>query len=445
MNARRVALMLLAWLGLALSFPIRSDTLKNGLLMLMSEDHHLPMVQFGIGIRAGSAADPQGQDGLANLVARLLTRGTLSRSATQLNQEVEYIGGSMYASADADHTVIGLRVLAKDIERALDLLADMIMHPAFSDSEVTRARQEVLNEIARGKDDPWTVMSRAFNRDLFGSHPYGHPVNGYDSTVANLGRAQVREFYETWFVPNNCYFGAVGDFPAESLKTGFERRLAGWTARPVPKPVVPELAPITGLRGRVINRPEMNQAYIILGHYGIRENAPDVFACRLMNFILGGSVFSSKIGTAIREERGLAYDARSGFDRKLLGGSFTATTQTRTDSALTALNLLAKEMTEIREKGITADELKRTRDYFLGNFPLQYESFWDRTSALDRIALFDLGLDYLDRYAAKVKAVTKEEVVSAARNHVFPQDYVLVVVGNLTDEQLKIPGMVWAK
>jgi zinc protease len=445
MNARRIALTLVAALGIALSFPIRSDTLENGLLMLTSEDHHLPMVQMGIGVRAGSAADPQGQDGLANLVARLLTRGTLTRSATVLNQEIEFVGGSMYASADADHTVIGVRVLAKDIDRALDLLTDMVLHPAFSDSEVNRARQEVRNEITRGEDDPWTVMSRTFSRDLFGNHPYGRPVNGYDSTVAELGRTQVQGFYETWFVPNNCYFGAVGDFPVESLKAGLERRLAGWNAKPVPKLAVPELVPISGLRGRVVNRPEMNQAYIILGHYGIRENAPDVFACRLMNFVLGGSVFSSKIGTAIREERGLAYDARSGFDRRLLGGSFTATTQTRTDSALTALNLLVKEMTEVRDKGITADELKRTRDYFLGNFPLQYESFWDRTSALDRIALFGLGLDYLDRYAAKVKAVTQEDVANAARSHLFPENYVLVVVGNLTEEHLKIPGIVWAK
>ena len=127
-------------------------------------------------------------------MARLLTRGTLTRSATQLNQEIEFTGGAMYAWADADHTIIGIRVLAKDIDRALDLLTDMVLHPAFSDSEVTRARQEVLNEIKSGEDDPWTVMSRAFNRDLFGNHPYGHPGNGYDSTVAGLGRAQVRGF-----------------------------------------------------------------------------------------------------------------------------------------------------------------------------------------------------------------------------------------------------------
>jgi zinc protease len=445
MNARRIVLILIAALSLALSFPIRSDTLENGLLMLTSEDHHLPMVQFGIGIRAGSSADPQGQDGLANLVARLLTRGTLTRTATQLNQAIEYTGGSTYGWADADHTVLGIRVLAKDLDQGLDLLADMILHPAFSDSEITRARQEVRNEIKRGEDDPWTVMSRAFNRDLFGSHPYGRPVNGYDSTVADLNRAQVQGFYETWFVPNNCYFGAVGDFSAESLKVGLQRRLVSWKPKPVPALVVPELEPIRGKRGRVINRPEMNQAFIILGHYGIRENAPDVFACRLMNFILGGSVFSSKIGTAIREERGLAYDARSGFDRRLLGGSFTATTQTRTDSAQTALNLLLKEMAEIRDKGITADELRRTRDYFLGNFPLQYESSWDKANALDRIALFDLGLGYLDRYAAKVKEVTEADILSAARNHVFPDDYVLVVVGNLTPDKLNIPGMAWEK
>lgn len=431
--------------GTARAFPIRSDTLKNGLVMLTSEDHHLPMLQLRMCIRAGSAADPQGQEGLANFVATLLTRGTQTRSAQMLNKQIEFVGGQMWAYADYDHTVVNIRVLARDLPLALDLLTDMVLRPAFSDSEVTRARQEIRGEIKQQQDNPWSVSGNAFGHDLFGASPYGHPVIGYDSTVAQLSRAEIAAFHKTWFVPNNCYFCAAGDFSADSLKAGLEHRLAGWTASPVPLVKMPELSPITGLHGRVINRPEMNQAYVALGSYGIRENAPDVFACRLMNFVLGGSVFSSKIGNAVREERGLAYDARSGFDRRLLGGSFIATTQTRTDSAQTSINLMVKQMADMREKGISAEELQRAKDYFLGSFPLQYESSGDKLTAMDRIALFGMGLDYLDTYAAKVKAVTQTDALNAARNHVFPDNYIMVVVGNLTSDKLNMPGMVWTK
>jgi zinc protease len=437
--------LVLAAAGTARAFPIRSDTLKNGLVMFTSEDHHLPMVELRMCIRAGSAADPQGQEGLADFTATLLTRGTQTRSAQTLNKEIEFVGGQMWASADYDHTVVNIRVLAKDLPLALDLLTDMVLHPAFSDSETNRAREEIRGDIKHRQDDPGTVSGDAFNHDLFGTSPYGHPGIGYDSTVAQLSRDQIASFHETWFVPNNCYFCAVGDFSTESLKAGLERRLAGWTASPVPQVKMPELPPITGLHGRVINRPEMSQSYVALGNYGIRENAPDVFVCRLMNFVLGGSVFSSKIGTAVRGERGLAYDARSWFDRRLLGGGFVSTAQTRTDSVQSSINLIIRQLADMREKGITPEDLQRAKDYFLGSFPLQYESSGDKLTAMDRIALFGFGLDYLDTYAAKVKAVTQADVLNAARNHVFPDNYIMVVVGNLTSDKLNMPGMVWQK
>jgi zinc protease len=449
MNLRRLLfcsmVLALAAAGTARAFPIRTDTLKNGLVMFTSEDHHLPMLQLEMCIRAGSAADPQGLDGLANFVATLLTRGTQTRSAQTLNKEIEFVGGQMSASADYDHTVVNIKVLAKDLSLALDLLTDMVLHPAFSDSETNRAREEIRGDIKRRLDDPGTVSGDAFNHDLFGTSPYGHPAIGYDSTVARLSRDEIAAFHKTWFVPNNCYFCAVGDFSAESLKAGLERRLAGWAASPVPQVKMRELPPITGLHGRVISRPEMIQAYVALGNYGIRENAPDVFACRLMNFVLGGSVFSSKIGTAVRGERGLAYDARSWFDRRLLGGAFISTVQTRTDSARASINLIIKQLADVREKGISAQDLQRAKDYYLGSFPLQYESFGDKLNAMDRMALFGLGLDYFDTYAARVNAVTQTDVLNAARNHVFPDNFIMVVVGNLTPDKLNMPGMVWQK
>ena len=244
-------------------------------------------------------------------------------------------------------------------------------------------------------------------------------------------------------MPNNCYVCAVGDFNAADLKARLAKAFGAWARAPITPIVVPEIPAIAAPQGIVINRPEMNQAHIYLGHVGIREGAPDVFACRLTNFILGASAFSSRIGNAVRQERGLAYDARSYFDRRLLGGAFIASTETRTESTQATLNLILKQLTDIRAKGLSDKELERARDYYLGSFPLQYESTGDRLGALDRIELCHLGLDYLDTYAANVKKVTTADVLKAAQDHIFPNHYLLVIAGNLTPRDVNLPGLVW--
>lgn len=431
------------------AFPIQRDTLGNGLALLTSEDHHIPIVDLQFTVRAGSAADPAGQDGLANLVSTLLTRGTTTRSATELNRQIEFVGGQLSSAADFDHTTVSINVLAKDLDLALNLLADMALNPAFNDTEVTRARSEIIGQIQQQADDPDVILENTFEHELFGSHPYGHPSIGYDSTVAKLTRAQVLDFYRTWFVPGNCYICAAGDFDTKALKQELTARFGNWNSGPGTRPAIPSvptpetIPAITEPIGIVINRPEMNQAHVYLGYVGIREGAPDVFSCRLMNYVLGASAFGSRIGDAIRQKRGLAYDARSYFDRRLLTGPFVASTETRTESTQATLTLMVEQLKLMRDSGVTAKELQRAKDYYLGSFPLQYKSTSDRLGALDRIELFHLGLDYLDKYAANVNQVTVADALKAAREHIFPDNYLLVIVGNLTQKDVSLPGLRW--
>jgi zinc protease len=431
--------------SVGLGFPIARDTLDNGLALLTFEDHHLPMVTMRFVIRAGSAADPADQDGVANLVGTLLTRGTMTRSATSLNQTIEYVGGRLSSGVDFDHTTVSIQALSKDLGLALDLLADMVLSPTFGDTELERARKEILGAIKRQADEPGDLITNEFYRRLFGRHPYGHPVIGYDSTVSGLGRAQTVEDYQRWFAPNNCYLVAAGDFDPAGLRAELARRFGGWARKPVPAIGDPELAPIARSEGTVIARPDMNQAYIFIGHYGIKEGAPDVFPVRLMNYRLGGAGTSARLGSAIREKRGLAYDARSYFDRRKLTGAFIASTETRTDSALASIEIMLAELKRMRDSGITRSELTFAKDYLLGNFPLDFQGLSDKVWLMDRIELYGMGLDYPDRFADRIGRVTQADVLKAAQDHIFPDRYVIVVVGNIAAEQLPVPGIEWLK
>jgi zinc protease len=443
LSVRSVVSLLFVLSALSSAFPIRRDTLSNGLAILTSEDHHLPTVNLLLSVRAGSFNDPVGQEGLASLTAGLLTMGTQTRSADQIAEEIEFAGGELGSGADADHSTIGIQVLAKDLDPTLDLLADIVLNPVFSDSELAKLKRRTVAGLRRVEDDPPALLDREFNRLLYQSHPYGHPTSGYDSTVSQVSRDQVVGFYRTWFKSNNCYVVAAGDFASADLVAKLAARFGSWPRGPVPAIVAPPVPHIARPTGRVITRPEMNQARILIGHEGPPEGTADAYPLRLMNFVLGGSVFSSKIGAAIRRERGLAYDARSGFDRRLYGGSFRASTETKTDSAPTAIALILQQLRDIRAKGVTPDELRRTKDFYLGNFPLQFESARDRVGMLDRIELFHLGLDYVDRAPANVRAVTEAQILQAAHDRIFPDRYLIVVIGNLTEGGIKIPGIEW--
>jgi zinc protease len=376
---------------------------------------------------------------MANLVSSLLTRGTATRSATALSQEIEFVGGRMGNSADYDHSTLSVRVMAKDLGLALDLLADMTLHPAFAKNEIARAEQEITGEIKRRQDEPGAILEDAFRGRLFRNHPYGHPVIGYDSTVRRLTRPQIMAFYQAWYLPNNCYLIAVGDFSTDSLKAGLAARFAGWARQPVKPISIPrDFAAISRPEAIVITRPDMNQAYIALGHRGIRENSPDVFPTRLMNYVVGAGGSTSRIMKAVRGQRGLAYDARSYFDRRLYDGAFIASTQTRTDSATAAINIILAELNRARDSGIDSSELAKARDFFIGNFPLDFEGMSDKAWIMDRIELFGLGLDYLDKFTDNIRKVTLADCLKAARDHIFPQNYLLVAVGNLTKEDLKL-------
>lgn len=435
--------------GLVLgSTTIDRTTLGNGLAILSIEDHKIPMVDVCLVVKAGSGYDPEDRDGLAYLTARLLTYGTKSRTALQIAQEVEHLGSALNASCSEDYITLRTKVLARNLEEVFEVMADCVLNAQFAEGELARIKGEMLTQIQRENDDPFALVDRTYRSMLFGRHPYGHQPVGFDSTVNKITRSDAVRFHGQRFVPDNAFLAVVGDFEKKRLVDLIARYFAKW-----PKggaagdslflrdPGTP-LPPIERPRGKVVKK-DISQSYILLGHYGIVGNSPDWLALRMMNFSLGGSGLTSRMALNIREEKGLAYIVYSYFERKRYPGLFVCEVQTKNETGPVAIGELLAELRKMKEGGALARELDDARNYYTGNFPLRYDSYAEKVDLIIDIELHGLGLDYIDRFVDKVKAVQLGDINRMARDYLFPETFVLVVVGNITAGEIGRPEIEW--
>ncbi|MEO0079910.1 MAG: pitrilysin family protein, partial [candidate division WOR-3 bacterium] len=339
----------------AFSLPLFRDSLPNGLIVLTYEDHRLPIADISLLCRSGHDCDPLEKAGLARLTAQLLPRGTRTISGDSVASIVEFLGGRFEGWADDDHSELNLRVLSKDLATALDLLADAVLNPAFDPREFSRTRDMALAQARRAYDRPQSLAMLELNRLLFIGHPFATSATGDTATIPKITRDDLIAFHKTHFVPNNCFMVIVGDVDRQKVLAELGSRFQNWQPSSVPKPVLPELTFPDRLRCRYIHRPELNQTYIALGHPGIRVTDPDMLSTRLMSYILGGSAMSSRLGLAVREEAGLAYDVRCWFDRGRHQGLFRATVQTADPKS--ALGKMFQEIRLMHDSGATRTEL----------------------------------------------------------------------------------------
>ncbi|MEO0115647.1 MAG: pitrilysin family protein [candidate division WOR-3 bacterium] len=447
---RKFAFLLLLLLSIVHSnsvngFPINRDSLTNGLVIITTEDHKLPMLEIRAVIKAGSGNDPKGKEGLANLVCRLLVRGTKNRTLDKINSAIEFVGGELSEFTDKDNSAINLRVLTKDLDLAIDLLVDLLLNPTFPDSEIVKLKDEIIGTIARSEEEPDEIGRKAFFQLLFPNHPYGHPVIGYPSAIKAITKQDILDFYQRYYTPNNSFIVAVGDFSHKALVEKIADKLNNWQRKDVPELLIPTPSPFPKPTVKIINKPEINQAYIFLGFLGLKENAPDLFAARVMNFILGGSALSSRLGISVREKGGLAYDVGSYFERNLYPGAYIFSTQTKIDNTQIVIDKILAEIRKMRNEGITQKELAKAQKFYTGNFPLTFDSFSDKVNLISRIERYRLGLDYINKFNERVQSLTIEQINEAAKNHLFPDNYLLVIVGNVTQSDIKLNDVNWVK
>ena len=411
--------------------PVERVTLKNGLRLVVCEDHSLPFVTFQMIVDGGSRLDPPDKGGLSYMTARGLLHGTTRHTAQQMSQALDFLGASLTSSSSKDYTSVGFKVLKKDLIQGFNLFMDAVTQPVFPVDEFRREIQRTLGAIKSEEEDPGELSEKEFTKALFAATPYGHPVVGTEESLARLMRNDLASFHETYIRPNNAILVIVGDITLGDINKGLISRLEGWVSHPVLQPSF-EQGPVSGIKVLTTDR-AITQANIVLGSVGPKRNNPDFFPMVVMNYILGGGGFSSRLFTEIRAKRGFAYSVHSAFDFKKYTGSFSITLQTKNASARESISIVLDEMKKMEAKPVTDKELEGARKYLTGSFPLRLDTQAKLAGFLAQVEFYGLGADYADNYASNIQAVTKEDVQRVAIKYLSPDNYILVVVGNLME------------
>lgn len=415
--------------------PIKFTT-PNGMTVLVLEQHFLPIVEIHALVKAGSAYDPPDKAGVANLVASLLDEGTTSRSSKQLAEQIDFVGGSLEAKAGEDFTTASARILKKDVDLGFTLLADVLMHPAFSKHEFERVRSQIQGEIASDSDDPSHVAMKAFNQLVFHNHPYRWPAQGTEETVGKITLADVQSFYAKEYLPNQVILTIVGDLSVEQAMALVQTHFGSWKKgtpqnRTTKKPAVVDKKSV-----QLIEK-DLTQSTIVLGHGGISRNNPDYYAVTVMNHILGAGGFSSRLMDSIRDKQGLAYGIMSHYDARMQPGSFWVNLQTRTEATNQAITGVLTEIKGIRDSPVSDQELSEAKSFLVGSFPLRLDSTAKLAQVLAQVEYYGLGFEYFSQYPKWIERVTKDDVQRVARQYLDPQHYALVVVGNVAKAKVR--------
>jgi zinc protease len=417
--------------------PIKRWTTPNGMILLLVERHSLPTVNVEVLVKAGSVYDPEDKAGLAFLTAGLLDEGTASRSSAQIAEEIDFIGARLSASADTDYTSVSLQVLKKDIKVGFDLLSDILTHPVFPEDDVERMRQQVLGGLMADQDEPGIVAEKAFDRLLFGAHPYHRSVEGMEETVPKIQRQDVVNFHNTYYRPNNTILAIVGDLTQEEAEALIKQYLNRWEKKKIPAVEIPKAPYPTPRKVEIIDK-GLTQANILLGQLGIARANPDFYAVVVMNYILGGGGFSSRLLTVIRENQGLAYSVDSAFDSRYYPGRFVVSLQTKNTTANVAIQEVIKQLQQIRTSPVTDQELDEAKSYLVGSFPLRMDTNSKMARLLSYTEYFGLGLDYFDHYPRYIQNVTQADVLRVAKKYLDPERLILVAVAKQQEAKIEL-------
>jgi zinc protease len=414
--------------------PYTKTQLKNGLTLLLMEQHEVPIVSFSVVVKSGSVADPQGKEGLASLTAELLRKGTRTRTSEQVSSDLDFIGGEFSMNASTDFTGGTAEFLKKDLRRGMDLLSDIVLNPVFPQEEVTKLVQQRIDGIKAAKDRADSVIGRYFATYLFGKHPYARPVAGDETSLAAMTRADVQRFYETHYVPANTILAAVGDFNAAEMRSMIEQLFNGWAAKPAPSVQIDVPAPVQGKRMLLVDKPDSTQTYFYIGNVGITRTNPDRVAIAVVNTIFGGR-FTSRLNTALRVDSGLTYGARSQFDQRKAAGPFLISTYTRNASTGQAIDMTLKILADLHQGGITAEELASVKEYMKGQYPPNIETSDELASAITRLEFYGLDETDVSTYFSKIDAVTLADTRRIVKQY-FPLDnLVFVLIGKASEIQ----------
>ncbi len=416
--------------------PIEKTKLSNGMDLWMVEQHELPIVSMNMVFRTGSSNEPDGRTGAASITSQLLDDGTATRSAADIANQLQSIGANMNSSSGWDSTNVSIQTLTRNLDKAIDIYADVVQNPIFPATEVESLRGRLLIGLRQQKSNPNAISDVVYNKVLYGDHAYGRTNS--ESSIKAITRDDLVTYYGSTYKPTNATLIVVGSFNKAALKGQLEKAFGGWkgtnvSARELGMPKTLDKAGIY-----LVDRPNSAQSVVSIGQVGVDRMNPDYYAINVMNTILGGG-FTSRINMNLREDKGYTYGARSGFTFRRGAGPFSAGGDIQTAVTKEAIAEFMKELNDIRGgRPVTQKELDYNKQSLIRRYPSGFETVGAISNQLSNLVTYGLPDSYFNEYISKVNSVTIADVDRVAKKYLDPSKMAIVIVG---DRKTIEPGL----
>jgi zinc protease len=411
--------------------PYQVRTLANGLQVVTVAHHEQPAVSMRMVARAGSVQDLPGKTGVATLTAALLDQGTTTKSAEQIADQIDFIGGALATGSGSDLSFVNVVVMKDSFGVAMDLLSDVVRNPAFAPEEIERQKQQTMSALQVSAEDPDYIAGALFDRLVYGFHPYGLPSSGTRQTLAAITRADLEAYHRRNFVPNNMILAIVGDVSSEEGFAAAERVFGAWPRGTVEAATVTQPPPATR-RIVIVDKPDAVQTEIRVGQIAIPRKHPEYLSFDLAVKILGGEG-ANRLHRVLRSERGLTYGASADAESRKQTGDFVAETDTRTETTGEALRLMVDEIAKLPRDRVSTRELADAQAYLAGSFPLTIETPNDIATQVLNVVFYELPIEEIGTFRERVQRVTPDDIQRVAKAYVRPERLSMVLVGNAAE------------
>ncbi|MDD8030389.1 MAG: pitrilysin family protein [Acidobacteriota bacterium] len=403
--------------------------LSNGLRAYVREERELPIINIVAIIHTGGLYVPKEKAGLDSLLSDCLIKGgTKTRSGPEIEERIDFLGGSLNFSVGERTASLSLSVLSKDLDEGLDIFFDVLMNPEFREDSLKLAKGRIIEQMRTANDNPSQILAREFEKVLYGEHPLTYQAT--KATVEGISQSDLKAFHSQYFFPKNIIIAAAGDFSRGQLRTKINRYASKWSNKSLSFPNIsrnfPQPEP-----GVYFIQKKINQGYVSVGHLGIEDTNPDYFAVQVMNFILGGGSFTSRITSKVRSDEGLAYNTGSRFTYRWgFPGTFSGYVQTKSETVGYAISLILKEFERIRKEPVSEAEMETAINYYLESFADFFQSPIGTMVNFANLELQGKPMNYYATYRDKIRAVTKEKVMEVANKYIQPDKMVIMIVGD---------------
>lgn len=417
--------------------------LECGMPVYLLRDTELPIINMTAMVRVGAVYEPAAKSGLSGMVGSVMRSGGAGGMTPEsIDDELEFMASSVESGIGSDMGTVSLTALKKNFSRTLQIFSNVLLRPDFSDKRVEIARRQAIEGLRRQNDDPKEIAGREINRAIYAGHPLGR-IATFES-IKTITRQDLVDFHGRFYRPDNIILSVSGDFDRTALLKELNSTFK--PAKTITGVTIPEVPqPGQQLQGEVLyGKKDVNQTVIRMGHLGLIKDNPDIYAVRLLDYILGGS-FTSRLTMEIRTNQGLAYSVGSRFDiGRRFTGSFVAETETKAGSTAKTINLMKKIINDLTKEPVTDAEFNAAREYMINSFMFGFTTPASIVSQRARLEYYGYPKDYLEQYRDNIAKVTKADILAAARKYLHPDAFKLVVIGDAAkfDQPLSTLGKV---